>query len=534
MMKKLLGLFACLVFASTAFAQGTQISRAQLKDGIINDIKVDANALISHTKINFTGMTASIVNAENPLTFGTPLSRTANTITLTVVPVTLGGTGLTTVAAGRIPFGNSASQLGTSANLSFDNGTNAFTVTGSGHFTTTLLVGGGLTVAGTTVTSFNGKAYVFPSAASAAGSVLTDAAGNGTLSWATASSPSLLGFNGITRPSRSGPIPTAQLWNVAASLQDELSNDASEKALLWSDTTVGYVAQFFSQNATAAGNGLFVSTLSDDITARIFTAASNGTDRLVLYGDGTLHLPGVFNVGTVNSSIESALNLYGTVSAGGAVKATKLSAPTNVSVSNIGTPGSATWSYEVVALLFDGSHTEVSSVGTTSTGNDTLTGSNYNQITWDLVTGASGYDVYRTVVGTSPATTGKITPTPLQQGSGNGFDDTGLAGDSGSAPTTNSTGASSATWFTTIVGTPIADAATIAPNASIVHITGTGTPIATITTPYTGFVGQVTLIADDGSGFTTTTGGNIALGSTVAQNKALILIYDGTSWFPIY
>src|ERR1035437_317834 len=153
-MKKFSLLLAILLVAGTAYGQGTQINGTQIKDGTITDAKIAGNASINYTKVNFTGAGPSIIGASNPLTFNTPLVRTSNAIGLTVVPVTLGGLGLTTIVAGRIVYGNSSTQAATSANLTFDSGTNAFTVTGSGDFTTTLTVG--------TTTSFNGKTYTWP------------------------------------------------------------------------------------------------------------------------------------------------------------------------------------------------------------------------------------------------------------------------------------------------------------------------------------------------------------------------------------
>jgi hypothetical protein len=51
------------------------------------------------------------------------LKTVATSFTATL-PVTNGGTGLTSVAAGRIPFGSSASALSTSGNLTWDSATN--------------------------------------------------------------------------------------------------------------------------------------------------------------------------------------------------------------------------------------------------------------------------------------------------------------------------------------------------------------------------------------------------------------------------
>lgn len=83
------------------------------------------------------------------------------------------------------------------------------------------------------------------------------------------------------------------------------------------------------------------------------------------------------------------------------------------------------------------------------------------------------------------------------------------------------------------VGTAIASATTIAPTASITHITGT-TPIATITAPAlfigTGRGGCITLVPD--GAWTTTTAGNISVALTASVGQAIKFCYDGTHWNP--
>lgn len=81
------------------------------------------------------------------------------------------------------------------------------------------------------------------------------------------------------------------------------------------------------------------------------------------------------------------------------------------------------------------------------------------------------------------------------------------------------------------LGGVVASAPTIAPTGAIFHVTGT-TPIATISLPYTGFVGTITIIPD--GIFTTTTAGNIALASTMVVGKANSMTYDGAKWYPSY
>lgn len=121
----------------------------------------------------------------------------------------------------------------------------------------------------------------------------------------------------------------------------------------------------------------------------------------------------------------------------GEVIITPLATPSAPVITHSGTSGAATWTYKVVARTSTGYNTAASPAGSTTSGNATLTTGNFNIVTITPVNGAMIYDIYRTAVGTSPTTTGKI-------GSVNAgvavFNDTGGAGDSSTAPTTNTTG----------------------------------------------------------------------------------------------
>ena len=99
-----------------------------------------------------------------------------------------------------------------------------------------------------------------------------------------------------------------------------------------------------------------------------------------------------------------------------------------VTVTTAGTPGSTTRKYVVVANFADGSKS-VSNEFTIATSNATLNGTNYDIVAWTDV-GAATYDIYRTVSGGTPSTTGLIhsgsTTSP--------YNDQGDAGDSSSVP----------------------------------------------------------------------------------------------------
>jgi len=84
----------------------------------------------------------------------------------------------------------------------------------------------------------------------------------------------------------------------------------------------------------------------------------------------------------------------------------------------------------------------------------------------------------------------------------------------------------------------IASAATIAPTVGINAVSGAAT-ISNITVPPflpSGASFSIQLLPLAGSTWTTTTGGNIALGSTAVVRKTLIMTYDAAAglWFPSY
>lgn len=118
-----------------------------------------------------------------------------------------------------------------------------------------------------------------------------------------------------------------------------------------------------------------------------------------------------------------------------------LASPGSITVTPQGTSGAATWTYKLVAINATGT-TEAGAASSTATGNATLDGTNYNRLTWTAVANATGYWIYRTASGGSPATTGRI----VVLGAVTTYDDQGAAGDSATAPTTNTSGLESPTW----------------------------------------------------------------------------------------
>ena len=110
---------------------------------------------------------------------------------------------------------------------------------------------------------------------------------------------------------------------------------------------------------------------------------------------------------------------------------TTIGSPSGLTVTPTGTTGSTTYKYQVTANTDDGETIPCSEV-TSTTGNATLSETNYNALSWTEVDGATSYSVYRTYGGATTGLIGTATETT--------FDDTGLAGDSENVPTEDTTG----------------------------------------------------------------------------------------------
>lgn len=103
---------------------------------------------------------------------------------------------------------------------------------------------------------------------------------------------------------------------------------------------------------------------------------------------------------------------------------TGLGTPDAPTITPQGTTGAATWTYKISVVNATGNETVLSANGSTTSGNATLSGTNFNRITWSATPGAAAYRIYRVATGTSPNTTGYIgtvdAHSTLQ------FDDTGI------------------------------------------------------------------------------------------------------------
>lgn len=151
-------------------------------------------------------------------------------------------------------------------------------------------------------------------------------------------------------------------------------------------------------------------------------------------------------------------NAYGTLVFGG-ITYFMMATPGVPVITTAGTAGSTAYTYKIVAYNGFGAtlaNTPASAGGATATGNATLTTTNYNIVTFPAVTGAALYAVYRTASSGTPSSTGLIGYVFASVSAGisryglqpltYAFNDTGIAGDSTTPPTTNTSGGATQTF----------------------------------------------------------------------------------------
>jgi hypothetical protein len=130
----------------------------------------------------------------------------------------------------------------------------------------------------------------------------------------------------------------------------------------------------------------------------------------------------------------------------GLVVAGQMAQPAAPTVTPNTTGGGTTVAYAIVGRTSSGLTSQVSTATQITTSAAVLSASVFNTITGTLQTGFAYYDIYRTVAGGTPNTTGKIgtvaASTLLKSPSATTFTftDTGIAGDGSTAPAINTTG----------------------------------------------------------------------------------------------
>jgi hypothetical protein len=225
-----------------------------------------------------------------------------------------------------------------------------------------------------------------------------------------------------------------------------------------------------------------------------------------------------------------------------------LAAVQNTVITTAGTAGVVTWTYKVSAVTATGSENATSSTGSTTTGNATLTSVNYNIITWKPVPGAVSYNIYRTVAGTTPSTTGLIGNVPATSSASSlTFNDTAVAISSATIPTTDTTGGiTGATSFSSagastsgIVSNYIAteSGANNAIAGALLTNGGTAVPLTAglqvvVKLAHTLQAGGNTFNLNGGGALAIKSHFNVAndLATAYAATGVITLLYNGTLW----
>lgn len=246
-------------------------------------------------------------------------------------------------------------------------------------------------------------------------------------------------------------------------------------------------------------------------TTNSFNIDLSEQNQFVHFADSTSKTPQPYLVGA-DANNQTRVGTPQGVAVRGGISMAQLAQVAAPTITNVGTAGVTTYTYVVVAKGGTGATLNTapaSSAGTTTTGNASLSTTNYNVVTWTHVAGASSYDVYRTVGGATQGVISNVTATHRFDGTLPTYtlNDTGLAGDSTTAPTTNTTGA---------INTPSSITA-----GSVTAYTGTVAQLATPSAPTITVVGAAAggsysykIVANNGSGATA--------GTSIASNAGTI------------
>lgn len=196
-------------------------------------------------------------------------------------------------------------------------------------------------------------------------------------------------------------------------------------------SAIGTTATSTSSNATLTNtnyNQISWTPVADGSQYVIVRTSSAGTPSAVGVIGQVSAAAGVFN--------DTGLPIFPNTSATQFFQ--RLAAPGTPTVTTSGTAGTTSYTYKITAVSPNGVYSAESTGGTISTGNATLSGTNYNHITWSAVTGAVQYIIDRTAAAGTPSTLGIIGAFSATPGSSPtyAFNDTGLAATAYAAVTT--------------------------------------------------------------------------------------------------
>jgi hypothetical protein len=224
-----------------------------------------------------------------------------------------------------------------------------------------------------------------------------------------------------------------QVANASANAHTIFASGATTSNTVAGPTTVPITGHLL--DCTTAST---TCTLTDSgvLAAQVLTASAP-TNHGVLLGAGT-QLAGVTAAGTTGQVLTGNTGADPTWQAAGGPTYSTASTPAAPTLATVGSAGSTTISYKVVGCQDTGCtlHTAASSGATIATANATLSSTNYVNLSAYLVhlDGSQCYNIYRTAAGGTPSTTGLIASCVGQE-----YSDQGAAGDSATAPSTNTT-----------------------------------------------------------------------------------------------
>lgn len=172
----------------------------------------------------------------------------------------------------------------------------------------------------------------------------------------------------------------------------------------------------FDVKALSSSSGDWVFRVKDSNSVQHFGVLANGVMGF-----------GIRNETPYNSTVlPTQLNIDGQQTHLGNMYIAGIVTSAVYSVTNIGTPGSTTYTYKVFPMV--NVHPQDPFTVTTTTGNATLSGTNYNKITWEHTKGATHYKVFRTAGGATQGWLGTINAANNLE-----FNDTNVTGDGSSS-----------------------------------------------------------------------------------------------------